>query len=108
MYKVLKDSGNNANIIIENTETKRIVNIGRITMDILKILDDAGHKIGDDGTGLRDRWELEVSEEVGKTLARKAMVMTKPVRDQSKKEKPKKDNKHIDAMDVLLGLANYN
>lgn len=107
MYRVLKEKGNNMNITLENTETKASIIIGRASMEILRILNEAGHTIGDDGIAFRDRWDLEVNEEVGKELASKAMTMSKPIRDQ-RKVKPKKDNKQIDAMDVLLGLANYS
>lgn len=110
MYRVLKEKGNNSNVMLENMETKASIIIGKITMDLLRILDEAGHKIGDDGVALRDEWCFEVNEETGKEIASKAMTMSKPIRDQRKYkvEEPKKDNKHIDAMDVLLGLANYN
>lgn len=110
MYRVLKEKGNNSNVMLENMETKASIIIGKITMDLLRILDEAGHKIGDDGVALRDEWSFEVNEETGKEIASKAMTMSKPIRDQRKYkvEEPKKDNKHIDAMDVLLGLANYN
>ena len=110
MYRVLKEKGNNANITLENIETKASIIIGKITMDLLKILDEAVHKIGDDGVALRDEWNFEVNEETGKEIAGKAMRMSKPIRDQRKYkvEEPKKDNKQIDAMDVLLGLASYN
>lgn len=107
MYRVLKEKGNNSNVMLENIETKASIIIGKITMDLLKILDEAGHKIGDDGVALRDEWCFEVNEETGKEIASKAMTMSKPIRDQ-RKVKPAKDNKTIDAMDVLLGLANYN
>lgn len=107
MYKVLKEKGNNSNVVLENVETKASIIIGRLTMDILKILETAGHTIGDDGINFKDKWELTVNEEIGKELASKAMTMSKPIRDQ-RKVKPAKDNKTIDAMDVLLGLANYN
>lgn len=108
MYKVLKEKGNNSNVVLENVETKASIIIGRLTMDILKILEGAGHTIGDDGLNFKDKWEITVNEEVGKELASKAMTMSKPIRDQRKVNKPKKDNKTIDAMDVLLGLASYN
>lgn len=110
MYKVLKEKGNNANVVLENAETKASIIIGRLTMDILHILESAGHKIGDDGVNFRDQWELDIDEETGKLLANKAMTMSKPIRDQRKikEEIPKKNNKEIDAMDVLLGLASYN
>ena len=110
MYRVLKEKGNNSNVMLENMETKASIIVGRITISLLDILNKAGHKIGDDGVSLRDEWNFEVNEETGKEIASKAMTMTKPVRDQRKYkvEEPKKDNKQIDAMDVLLGLANYN
>ena len=110
MYRVLKEKGNNVNITLENIETKASVIIGRVTIEILNILESAGHKIGDGGVAtIKDAWSLEVNEEVGKEIASKAMRMSKPIRDQRKKpETPKKENRHIDAMDVLLGLASYN
>ena len=109
MYRVLKEKGNNSNVILENVETKASIIVGKITISLLDILNKAGHKIGDDGVALRDEWSFEVNEETGKEIASKAMTMSKPIRDQRKKtEAPKKDNKTIDAMDVLLGLANYN
>lgn len=109
MYRVLKEKGNNSNVVLENVETKASIIVGKITISLLDILNKAGHKIGDDGVALRDEWSFEVNEETGKEIASKAMTMSKPIRDQRKKpEEPKKDNKTIDAMDVLLGLANYN
>lgn len=108
MYRVLKDKGNNMNVTLENMETKASVIIGRATMEILRLLEEAGHTIGDDGIALRDKWELEVNEEIGKELSKQALRMSKPIRDQRKETKQKKDNKQIDAMDVLLGLASYN
>ncbi len=109
MYRVLKEKGNNMNITLENTETKASIIIGRISMPILNLLKDAGYKMGDEGISVKDKWELDVNEDIGKELAKQAMTMNKPIRDQRKKpEEPKKSNKQIDAMDVLLGLANYN
>jgi hypothetical protein len=108
MYKVLKEKGNNQNVTLQNTDTKASIIIGRISIEILNLLERAGHKIDGETLSMKDRWELEVNDEIGKELASKAMTMTKPIRDQRKTEdKPKKENKHIDAMDVLLGLANY-
>lgn len=106
MYIVSKEAGNNANITLINQDTKASVIIGRMTMEILSILEEAGHSF--DKGDLKLKWEFEVSDEVGKKLASKAFVMEKPVRDQSKKSEQKISNKTIDAMDVLLGLANYN
>ena len=111
MYKLLKDKGNNSNVTLENTETKASVIIGRLTYEILKILEDAGFSFDTEtgGISLRDAWSYDIKDETAKLLFDKAMRMKKPIRDQKKKpETPKTDNKKIDAMDVLLGLASYN
>ena len=113
MYKILKEKGNNMNIVLENTETKASIVIGRLTMDILSILESkAGVHFGDSEgeIQLKDKWDIVIGDdETAKELSAKAMRMSKPIRDQRKvKEEPKKSNKEIDAIDVLLGLANYN
>ena len=113
MYRVLKEKGNNVSITLENTETKASIIIGRLSMDIRSLLEkEEGIHFGDsdDEIKLKDKWELTIKDETAKELSAKAMRMSKPVRDQSKKSEQvlKKDNKSIDAMDVLLGLANYN
>ena len=113
MYRVLKEKGNNVSITLENTETKASIIIGRLSMDILSLLEkEEGIHFGDsDGEiQLKDKWELTIKDETAKELSAKAMRMSKPIRDQSKKSEQvlKKDNKSIDAMDVLLGLASYN
>ena len=112
MYKVLKEKGNNSSVTLENTETKANIIIGRLTMDILTILEEEPHiSFGEHGTlSLKEKWEIEVSDETAKKLSSKAFRMSKPVRDQrkTKEDQLKKSNKEIDAMDVLLGLASYN
>lgn len=112
MYRLLKEKGNNVSLTLENTETKASIIIGRMSMDILGILErEECVTFGDTDKDikLKDKWEIEIKDSTAKELSAKAMRMSKPVRDQSKKkDTPKKDNKHIDAMDVLLGLANYN
>lgn len=105
MYLVSKEAGNNSNITLINQDTKASVIIGRMTMDILSILEETGQVFTRDN--LKSKWEFEVPEETGRKLASKAFIMKKPVRDQSKKSEQKKANKNIDAMDVLLGLADY-
>ena len=110
MYKVTKATGNSSNVIVENTETKASVIIGRISMAILNILKDVGYDT-DHGLTFSDEWSLRIDKDTATKLTHLAMSMKKPIRDQSKKNKdiqPKKDNKQIDAMDVLLGLANYS
>ena len=111
MYKILKEKGNNMNIVLENTETKASIVIGRLAMDILSILEKEGVHFGDSEgeIQLKDKWDITIKDETAKELSAKAMRMSKPIRDQRKvKEEPKKSNKEIDALDVLLGLANYN
>lgn len=113
MYRILKEKGNNVSITLENTETKASIIIGRLSMDILSLLErEEGIHFSDSDSEiqLKDKWELTIKDETAKELSAKAMRMSKPVRDQSKKSEQvlKKDNKSIDAMDVLLGLASYN
>ena len=112
MYRLLKEKGNNLNVILENIDTSAQLNLGRLTIDILTLLETKeGMTFGEGGTTqLKDEWNFSISEETAKELSEKAMRMSKPIRDQRKhkEEEPKKNNKEIDAMDVLLGLANYN
>lgn len=112
MYKVLKEKGNHVSITLENTDTKASIIIGRVSMSILSILEEkSGVHFGDTEGALkmRDKWNITITDEVAKELSARAMRMSKPVRDQRKiQEEQKKSNKEIDAMDVLLGLANYN
>jgi len=110
MYKLLKEKGNNANVTLENTDTKASIIIGRISMEILSILKEKegihfGSETGE--TALKDKWEFNIEDSTAKELSAKAMRMSKPIRDQ-RKVQIKKENKKIDAMDVLLGLASYN
>ena len=111
MYRLVKEYGNNLNVILENTETKAQLNLGRLTIDILTLLGTKeGLTFGDEGKiQLKDEWNILISNSTAKELSEKAMRMSKPIRDQRKhKDEPKKSNKKIDAMDVLLGLASYN
>ena len=112
MYRLLKEKGNNLNVILENIDTRAQLNLGRLTIDVLTLLETKeGMTFGEGGTTqLKDEWNFSISEETAKELSAKAMRMSKPIRDQRKhkEEQPKKNNKEIDAMDVLLGLANYN
>lgn len=110
MYRLLKDKGNNSNLVLENMDTRTNLIIGKLTMNILSLLEEKeGIRFGDldEEINLKNSWDIHISEETGKEIASKAMTMHKPVRDQ-RKVQIKKDNKNIDAMDVLLGLASYN
>ena len=115
MYKVIQESGNNANITLKNTETNAEVIIGRLSMEIVNILDKAGHSINteaEDSLNYKDAWDITISEDTKNELQRLAMRMMKPkrvkVQAEEKEAQKKIENKTIDAMDVLLGLAKYN
>lgn len=111
MYRLLKEKGNNLNVILENIDTRAQLNLGRLTIDVLTLLETKeGMTFGEGGTTqLKDEWNIYISDSTAKELSAKAMRMSKPIRDQRKyKEEPKKSNKEIDALDVLLGLASYN
>ena len=111
MYKLIKEYGDNLNVILENTDIKAQLNLGRLTIDILTLLETKeGMTFGEGGEfQLKDSWDFTIKDETAKELSEKAMRMNKPIRDQRKhKDEPKKSNKQIDALDVLLGLANYN
>ena len=104
MYKVRKAKGYGTNIIIENTDTKANVILGTIPREVMTILKDAGYEVED----IHQEWDVEVNKETATLLSQLAMKMKKPIRDQRKTETKKEANKHIDAMDVMLGLASYS
>ena len=105
MYRVLKGKGYGANVILENTDTKVNIVIGRASADVHHVLDEAGV----DYPSTPDEWDLEVNKETAEALAKLAMPMKKPIRDQRKKQQVvETDNRKIDAMDVMLGLASYS
>lgn len=111
MYKLIKDRGNNSNVAIQNTDTKAEVIIGRLSMEIVSILEKAGHAINtEDEASLKykDSWNITIDEDTKNELQRLAMRMMKPKRAKVQTETQKQANKTIDAMDVLLGLAKYN
>lgn len=116
-YRLIKDKGNNSIVTLENTETKSSIVLGKLTMWMISLLTEEGFVFErDDEKGsvnLKNPWCLTISEETAKKLSAMAMPIHKPKRDQRKtpptttitEEKPKQV---VDAMDVLLGLANYN
>ena len=108
MYKIFKDEGLHSNVALENTETKARLDIGRISISMLDILSKAGYKEEDNTLKLVDKWELPIDKEYADEMSKLTMRMKKPIRDQRKKATKKEENKKIDAMDVLLGLAQYN
>ena len=91
MYRVIKEKGNNVNVFVENTESKKSLNIGRLSMEMIKILEEAGFAFGtgDGKIAMKDEWAMEVDTDTKGRLAKLAMRMSKPVRDQSKKSEQK-------------------
>ena len=106
MYLVTKPRGHFSNVTVANTDTNSSIVIGRLDMSIIRRLETAGHKIGDDGVSSTDEWNLAVDEETAKDLCKRAMVMKKPIRDQSKKAEIKKHNgkEPVDVFDLIFGI----
>jgi len=108
MYRLTKPKGYNELITIENTETSASVVIGRISVEVLDILKaDEGKDTSSTDFSMKDEWDFEIKDETARKITATAMKMKKPVRAKVTAETPK-NNKEIDAMDVLLGLASYN
>lgn len=112
-YWVIKEPGSNTTISILKENTGSSIIIGKLTIEMLEILEKEGYVFNKDladtkGISLKDAWRLNISEETAKVLMLKTFNIKKPIRDQSKKsEQTAVNNKTIDAMDVLLGLASY-
>lgn len=110
MCRVLKEKGNNSNIIVEAEDGKASVSIGRVTIEILGILEKAGYTTEAETLNLRDEWNLEVEDTIGKELAALAMRMKKPVRDQRKTKSEQtvsntKDKKQpVDVFNLIFGI----
>ena len=102
MYRVLKEKGHNTNVVVENTDTKANVIVGKLSMEILNVLEKAGHKI----ENYTEEMNIEVDADTAKTLSSMAMKMKKPIRDQSKKTKDtiKPKAGEVDAFDLIFGV----
>lgn len=114
MYKIEKPRGYTS-ILLTNTETHASIRLSEPTIDILEILKKdriifssttEPHDDSRPSLSIRDEWNFEVSTETGKELAHTALKLKTEKKIHT--EQPKKNNKNIDAMDVLLGLASYN
>ena len=107
MYRVVKPTGFNVNIVVENTDTRANIIIGRLTPTIMSILEKNGYT-DLHSTGVTDEWKFEVNKETAIELVHEAMKIVKPKRDQSKK--PTEDKKEIkmtagvDAFDLIYGI----
>jgi len=103
MYRVLKTAGVRANVVVENTDTKSNVIIGRLSTDIvdtIKTHREAGYTIPE----YDSIWNIEVNSDCAKELTKLAMPMKKPVRDQRKKPEEKKVGVNVDAFDLIFGI----
>ena len=111
MYKVMKEPGTSSMVKIMNTDSKSIITLGGISIPMLNILKDHGYSHEEGNLELQDKWDISVEKEVAEQLARLSIPVSKPIKtkvDKEEEPKPKKSNREIDAMDVLLGLAHYN
>lgn len=114
MYKILKDKGSNRNITLKNVDTNASVVLGRMTLDILRILEtNEGLTFDKDGTHVTDAWEIPVNTETAEALQKLALKVSKPIRkrtqpQQTSAEIRKARHKAIDALDVLMGIATYD
>lgn len=105
---ILSKNSHDLMLSVFNTDTSSNTVIGKLSIEILELLESEGFKFNKDkddtdGINLSDKWELRISDELANKLADKAFKIAKPIRHQSKKSKTQK----IDAYDVLFGVANY-
>lgn len=105
---ILSKNSHDLMLSVFNTDTSSNTVIGKLSIEILELLESEGFKFNKDkddtdGINLSDKWELRISDELANKLANKAFKIAKPIRHQSKKLKTQK----IDAYDVLFGVANY-
>lgn len=105
---ILSKNSHDLMLSVFNTDTSSNTVIGKLSIEILELLESEGFKFNKDkddtdGINLSDKWELKISDELANKLADKAFKIAKPIRHQSKKLKTQK----IDAYDVLFGIANY-
>ena len=111
MYRVSKELGATENVYLQNTDTMAEINLGRITPGLLRILEIDGYKFDstDDAITLKEKWTLNVSDEVKDELRKLAMPMKKPVRDQRKvkpqQEEKKETKQPVDLLDIIYGLV---
>lgn len=117
MYRVLKEKGNNQVVTLENTETKASIILGKLGMSVMSTLEKE-IDFEDKGLKYTDKWDLEVSPELGKELAKCASPIKKPVRTKTsgstairseqapKKKKTKSGREVVDVFDLIFGTEN--
>ena len=106
MYRVLKAQGVGANVVVENTDTKANVIIGRLNTDIIHTIiehQEEGYTIPE----YDSIWNIEVNNDCAKALTSMVMKMKKPIRNQSKKTKDTPKGKigvEVDAFDLIFNI----
>lgn len=116
MYRVSKDRGAYENVFLQNTDTMSEINLGRITPELLRILEADGYKFSstEDKTPgvieLKNPWALKISEAVKDELRVLAMPIKKPQRRKVKTEQKQVNTEQkkeiVDVLDIIYGLKN--
>ena len=88
-YLITKPAGSSSIITLTNKDTGKSIILGRITMPILDILKEHAGLSRETGLKFVDEWNIVTTEEVGKLLARTAMVRHKTPK--AKEDKPKEE-----------------
>lgn len=110
MYKLTKPQGYTSVVTVTETTSYASIDLGTPSMPMLDILVSAG-VLDETVTGNAfNKWDFDIEKDVADKLFSLAMRIEKPIRDQRKikPEETKVNNKNIDALDVLLGLAQYS
>lgn len=86
MYKILKEKGNNQNIMIENTDTGSSIIIGKLNMSIMKELEKELRfdETRADAIKLKDKWDFDISDDLAKGIMSVASPIRKPIRAKTK------------------------
>lgn len=117
MYRVLKEKGNNQVVTLENTETKASIILGKLGMSVMSTLEKE-IDFEDRGLKFTDKWDLEISPELGKELAKCASPIKKPIRTKTagsikseqaprvQKKKTKSGREVVDVFDLIFGTEN--
>lgn len=106
-YKLYKERGVRGDITVTNEDSAITINLGCVNREILEILEEGGVKPPSNNF----EWEYIISKELATKLASTTMSIKKPIRHQKKiptvPVNTNNQSEQVDAMDVLLGLAQY-
>lgn len=109
MYKVTKDRGGYSTVTLEDTETCSTTLIGKLSHNIIKVLERSGLTFDTTKEGAIDMytaWNFEVSRETAHELSELTMAMKKPIRTQKIKTEQKVEAKEptmLTALDIIFG-----